>query len=197
MTDWSGYGSLIGGVGGLVSGLSSAFGARNANKDRRNAMIDQTELALQTADKWKSAEVRGLKKAGLNPVLAATGGGGGSSPGFGGMYQPENAMGDAVSSAKASIEGILAKATVKNINEDTAKKKTEQELMRTHAGLLASTARGVNYENIIKSYDAKWAETLGGSLNAGKTVGSVLGNVGRYLNPKNLLIPFKKKRKKK
>ena len=101
------YGALIGGAIGAVGGLlGNSSAKREAARNR-----DFQEYMSSTAHQ---REVKDLRKAGLNPILSATGGNGASTP-AGSMASIDtnigtNAVNSAISAAALQREGQLAQS---------------------------------------------------------------------------------------
>lgn len=112
------FGDVFGGasnaLGGLVSGL---FNSREAQANR-----DWQEQMSNTAHQ---REVADLRKAGLNPILTATGGNGASSPTGGqGVMQPL----DFASGQQANTQKRLGRKNESNIDADTNIKRMQWSL---------------------------------------------------------------------
>ncbi|QXP08280.1 MAG: DNA pilot protein [Arizlama microvirus] len=126
---WDGLGSsVIGGLfsmaGGMSASASSAKGieamnAANAAEAQKNR--DWQERMSSTAHE---REVADLRKAGLNPILSATGGSGASSPG-GSMAVMEDTQ----------IRATPVKAQLANLAANTAKTLAEVKKVKTEANL--------------------------------------------------------------
>lgn len=101
-------GGIAGGAGGILGAHTSAFGAERQMKFQKKVLKNRYQWA-----------VKDLRKAGMNPILAVTGGGGlagGTAPGASG--------GHPISSAGA-MEGIM-----KGITKPGEKKKLTAEEQR-------------------------------------------------------------------
>lgn len=81
-----------------ISGISSFLGQESAN--RANKDIARAQMAFQErmSNTAHQREVSDLRKAGLNPILSATGGSGASTP-QGASAHMENSVGTGVTSA--------------------------------------------------------------------------------------------------
>ena len=149
---------------GLFSGLASAalgfIGSRRANKQNQENF--ETNLAFQRenaqhAHQW---EVADLRKAGLNPILSATGGSGASASGGSALPDIKNEVSNAMQFKlmKAQLDKIEserknvdADTNVKNsqvpINEKTlGKMEAEIEQLKSKANLNDHESRRINYE---------------------------------------------------
>lgn len=123
------FGDVIGGLMGDSSARKAANRATAANRE-----------AAQNAHQW---EVADLRKAGLNPILSGTGGGGARMAGA--PTADTGMMARAVSSsAQAYRDRQLYNAQIENLQTSTAKTQAETKNLNTI---------GVDLEN---TNDAKW-----------------------------------------
>jgi len=110
-----------------ITGVFSAFGASRANRQRRREAERNRRFQERMSSSAHQREVADLRKAGLNPILSATGGRGAASPG-GSMAQQQDvvtpAIGSALSARRLTSELKLLKA---------------QTYAATTAGLLSDT----------------------------------------------------------
>lgn len=129
-------GALIGGGASLLGGL---FGDSSAKKAARRA-AEQNIYQLKHQHQW---EVEDLRKAGLNPILSGTGGGGSgtiSTP-----VAQTGQTGKAMSEiGQKMMDRQLFNAQIENLQVNTAKTQAETENARTI---------GVDLEN---TNDMKW-----------------------------------------
>lgn len=103
--------------GSLVSGL---FSAREANKNR--------DFQAYMSGSARQRDVADLKKAGLNPILAAGYGGGSSTPGGAQGSMPD--IGSTVNTARSvSQAGQLLKAQIEATRAQAGKTKAETSII--------------------------------------------------------------------
>lgn len=106
---------------GLIAGGMGIGGnliAENTNRRLMNKQMDYNSYMSNTAHQ---REVKDLRKAGLNPILSATGGAGASSPT---VDTPTSVMGNMGDIANSAIQTA---AQVDNIDQDTALKKSQEQ----------------------------------------------------------------------
>jgi len=115
--------------GGLATGAVSAFGARRQNQLAMEEAKRNRDFQMLMSNTAHQRQVRDLKKAGLNPILAA-GGSGASSP-AGNVAPISDSIGQGVQSAVAAarayaeIENIKARTNLVNNQADTLKPTAE------------------------------------------------------------------------
>lgn len=102
----TGVGAFLGGpigagIGGMAGMLGQQTGAEDANKMNMKMAREQMKFQERMSSTAHQREVADLKKAGLNPILAANGGA--SSP-AGASANIENTMEGSASSAQAAIQ---------------------------------------------------------------------------------------------
>jgi hypothetical protein len=117
----SGWAAAASAAGGLLSTASSVWAAREAWKHQKEAM--------QNAHQW---EVADLRKAGLNPILSATGGSGAST---GGLNTPMPDMSGISSGINSAIAALKTENELKQqeANIDLTEQQTKQAKATTDA----------------------------------------------------------------
>jgi len=183
-------GSILGSVASAaVGGLLGNKGSKDANKEAAASAREQMAFQKESAQNSYQWAVADMKKAGLNPMLAYQQGG--SSALSGASYRPENTLAGAAASARevgskaAEIENLLAQndaiksQTQKNIS-DTKLNEALEKSAHQNANLIASSAKGVQLDNLLKTLDVDWAQSLGVTNSGLKTATDVGSKVPWY-----------------
>ncbi len=172
---WAGIAAAALGAGASILGQSSA---NKANRKEAQRNRDFQERMSSTAHQ---REIVDLKKAGLNPILSATGGRGSSTPG-GSMARIENTAKDlnknVSATAKLAAELGQIKATTSYTQEQTQVAAAQIKNVEAQAATQINSAIGLDLENqlkqqMLKVYKVPGAKEfkelgiMGGALNLG------------------------------
>lgn len=156
--------SLLGGLaGGLVSTLYSAQMGSKVAKDNRAFQRDMSSTAHQR-------EVQDLAKAGLNPILSATGGAGASTPS--GATAPIPDVGSTLSKGVSSaLQYKALKNTIKETESRIDVNKAEEKQKKANTKLLDANVPKAVAES--KLYTGSKGKYVAGTKELLQTLGSV------------------------
>lgn len=138
------WGAVIGAGASLLGSYLSSKNSASAQESATNATIQANRESYQNAVQWKTED---LKKAGLNPILAATnlsnvGYPQSSAASYPAFSDPGPGMSNAITGYSARQ---LANAQVNSVNADVAKKNEEINMIKEQTNLIreqmASTAQ--------------------------------------------------------
>lgn len=196
----AGLGGLAGGaLGGISSGAFGYFGQRDANRASRDIAHDQMVFQERMSSTAHQREVEDLRKAGLNPVLSA-GGGGSSTPGGAGAMVGNEL--EAASSSAAMLPRLAAE--LGQIKAQTEATKASAEVDRANKRFIeANTTNAFTQGRILASqaYRSEWLsrpfawmgrgadwvqQKTGYGINAAKD----LIRAAEYFNPFGKLPPY-------
>lgn len=120
--------AIAAGAGGAASLVGGIYAADQARKSANKQMRFQQYMSNTAHQR----EVADLRKAGLNPILSATGGAGSSTP-SGSQYSVDSDIG--TKAAGKIFEQAMNSATINNIKEDNLLKKAQAEQAHSAAAL--------------------------------------------------------------
>lgn len=191
--------AIIGGAAAIGGALLSAKGQKEANQANIEASMasaqQQMRFQKRFAEKAHRIEMHDLRKAGLNPILTATGGGGAATPpGAGYQANAQNELADVASTAMQVRRNI---AEVRNLETANDQIEADTELKRADRNL-----RSVDYNVRLKDQDLrnqevqteKWrteeakaqAEIMQSNAKGAKLEGEIdetkFGELMRYIN---------------
>jgi hypothetical protein len=164
-------GMLIGGGAQMIGGLFGNASAKSESARNRRFQERMSNTAHQR-------QVKDLQKAGLNPLLSATGGA--SSPSGSMASQSniaENVLDTATAVSSRSLQKQMQKGQLDNLNKDTLLKGEQAETQRLQQ--LETTARTEQTEKAteILEKERKYWEAIKMSDHANK----LLGNISNFL----------------
>lgn len=164
MDPWSAAAEAVGSI------TSSALGFASARR--------QEKFQERMSSSAHQREVNDLRKAGINPILTATGGSGASTP-TGTMFTPENPLKGfaanlqnakrVVNETQLAKEAIKTQATQQNLNSAAAQREhstiqlnnqqtkgIDAQIQRDNSQtkINSAIAQGLQYDNVLKKLDA-------------------------------------------
>jgi hypothetical protein len=161
-------GSIAGSIGSIGSALGS-FGAFGSSKSAaRKANADYMDMSRQLTIDGPKWQVEGLKSAGLNPVLAASGslGGNPASASMAAMPTMEN---PAQGMANTALQAARLNEEVKNIRADTRAKQATADLndnlganARQQYKVLGAQASSAKSKAVQDKIEENWAKSRAG-----------------------------------
>lgn len=180
-------GSAIGAAGSLLAGGLNYYGQKSANKQNLASAREAMQFSHDEYGTQYQRSMEDMRKAGLNPILAAKFGGGGAPSGV--SAQSQNELGGAVSSAleskrmQADLENLresnkkiqadtsLAKETERSVREDIWNKKltagTANALGVWQQRKIMSEIKNLDYDSALKQLDAQiYSSSAGAVLRA-------------------------------
>lgn len=167
----------------IVSGGLAAFGAREANDAAHDLSADQFAWSLEADKRKYQRAVADLRKAGLNPILAAGGGVHGGTPSGGstpGMHNPFQDVNSAVAQRRLDAEIKLLRA-----QED--REKSQTNLNDNLGAKTVQDRKATMIENIYRELGLPGAAV--NSAWASSKIGQASTAIGKFIKDISPLTP--------
>lgn len=143
--------AAIGAAGGLLAGGLNYYGQKQANKQNVASARESMDFQERMSSTAYQRSMEDMRKAGLNPILAARQGGA-STPG-GAQALAQNEMSGAVSSALdakrmiAEVANIKEQTILNRILQDKTRADIANNALSTASQVRLQNAQGDNYDS--------------------------------------------------
>lgn len=179
--------------GSLIGGLASAYGAAEANKAARHERRMAQHFIRRQQLESPTRISQGLERAGLNRILAVTGGGSGFQSSATASAAPqENIMAGAegafTASAKIALEQKQVKSNIKAVDAQAGKTNIEAQILKGNVPK-SKFKKDVGddfydgYKSMkkkLKGYWNKWTGNTGSSAKQNRRKSAPRGATGSF-----------------
>jgi len=144
----------------IFGGIGSYYGQKEANESNERMSKEQMSFQRYMSNTSHQRGQADLRKAGLNPILSATGGN--ASTPTGSQAHVENALGAGISTA---LEAKRLKADLDKIHSEVEQNKANTEVSKSSKKLIESQIPGAQGKSQVDAALGKTAQILQPYLN--------------------------------
>ncbi|WXW90262.1 MAG: minor capsid protein [Microviridae sp.] len=148
----------------LGAAALSAYGQRSANKANRESSREQMAFQESQSSSAVQRQMRDMKAAGINPILAGKYGGA-SSPG-GASYDAGNVLSDIPTAVSSAIQLKRLKAELENMSVTNDNLRANTQQIRSQTALNNVSAKKVASDILMSQADRARALALQPAYNA-------------------------------
>lgn len=170
MSGWAAAAQAASGIGGNLI----------ADAANRDMWVKQKKYQTYMSNTAHQREVRDLRKAGLNPILSATGGAGASSP-----NAPSWEGSQAGKAGEATASAIQNAAVIDNLDADSALKKAQQGQANS------ATAVNTTENNILKLKEGIYKDARDAYDAGSSTIKKIIPTIIKDIKNSDIANPMR------